>query len=114
MARAAFPIQTFQDLDGTPLSSGYLLISLNKEVQSPDLAQVISQSPNRVNLDSTGNIEGTPLFWGNSALIPTDSMYLLSAYTANGQKVLSDVPIIVIGGGVTGGFGVAFGSSFGS
>lgn len=113
MPREAFPIQTFDDAAGNPLSLGYLLIRLSKDARTPDDGQLGAQVVSRVDLDANGAITSGPTFWGNSAMSPADTVYLLSAFTAAGQQVLHDEPVTVIGTGA-GGFGIAFGSSFGS
>lgn len=112
MPRVAFPIQIFTDAEGNPLSLGFLLISLSTDAQTPDPGQIGYRMVSRVELDANGMISGMPTFWANSLLVPNTTVYLLSAYKENGQLVMKDVSVIVSGGG--GGFGVAFGSDFGS
>lgn len=112
MPRVAFPIQTFTDAEGAPLSFGFLLISLSNDAQTPDPAQIGYRIKSRLDLDINGMITGMPTFWANALLTPNNTVYLLSTYKANGQLVLKDVSVVVSGGG--GGFGVAFGSDFGS
>lgn len=114
MAKVGFPLTTFNDSEGNPLSNGYLLIRLNKDAQAPDDTQIGSQTNSRITLDVDGVITGSPGFWGNATLHPSNTVYLLSAFRANGQRVIDNLPVTVIGGGVVSGFGLAFGSSFGS
>lgn len=114
MPKVAFPLTSFTDAEGNPLSNGYLLIRINTDVQTPGPGQIGAQSISRVQLDSNGVISGSPTFWGNAALNPPNTVYLLRSFTKNGQEVLSNLPVIVTGGVVGNGFGSAFGSSFAS
>lgn len=93
--RTAFPITEFFNLDGTPLASGYLAISINTDVNTPDPGQIGAQAVSHVELDAEGTITGSPTFWGNANLLPAGSVYLLSSYTAEGQQVLYRVPVTV-------------------
>lgn len=113
MPRVPFTVTTFTTPEGNPLSFGYLLIRLSKDARTPDDGQLGAQLTSRVDLDVNGAIAGTPTFWGNSTMTPADTVYILDAHTAQGQQVLSNIYIVVIGTGV-GGFGIAFGNSFGS
>lgn len=113
MPRVPFTVTTFTTPDGNPLSFGYLIIRLSKDARTPDNGQLGAQITSRVNLDVNGVIAGSPTFWGNSAMIPADTVYILDAYTAQGAQVLSNIYIVVIGTGI-GGFGIAFGNSLGS
>jgi hypothetical protein len=109
-----FPITTFTDAEGNPLSNGYLILRISTDVVTPDDTQLCYQIAVKVPLDSNGAISGSPLFWPNDGLLPADSYYILSAYSANGQLVLGPVLVIVTGGQTETFFGTAFGSFFGS
>lgn len=117
MAQTAFPITTFVLPNGSPVALGWITLHLNKDCQytaTSGAGQVGSRIKIKVNLDSNGDIEGAPVFWPNSELLPNDSVYIMSVYRADGQRVLGPVDVTV--GPTAGalGFGVAFGSSFGS
>lgn len=117
MAQSAFPISTFVLPNGNPVALGWITLHLNKDCQyttGGTPGQVGSRIKVRVNLDANGDIEGAPVFWPNSELLPNDSVYIMSVYREDGQLVLGPVEVTV--GPTTGvlGFGVAFGSSFGS
>jgi hypothetical protein len=111
--RSPLPITTFYTTDGAPLANGYLLLQINTDVQTPDPGQLGAQSVTRIQLDEDGTITGSPTFWGNQNLLPANSVYLLSAYTESGQQVLYRI-LVVVPPGTVQGFGLAFGSSFGS
>lgn len=110
--KASFPQTTFTDAGGNPLSNGYLLIRLSADAQAPDSSQIASQRVMRVALDANGVITGGPEFWPNSEMNPSSTVYLLSVFRQNGQKLISDLPVTVVG--VSEGFGLAFGTSFAS
>lgn len=95
MPRTTFPIQTFQDSEGLPLSFGYILVRLNEDAKTPDPAQIGAQLVSQINLDTNGTIIGSPMFWPNASLQPSDTVYLLSSYTSNGEQVLYNESITV-------------------
>ena len=43
MARTTFPITTFTDLSGSPLSLGYITVRLSTDAKSPTSSQVCTQ-----------------------------------------------------------------------
>jgi hypothetical protein len=94
MARVNFPLLTFQDLDGTPLSSGYTLISLSSDAQSP-AGQICGGLTLRVPLDSNGTMTFTPQVYANSDLSPSDTTYVLEAYNSSGLRVLGPKAVTV-------------------
>ena len=113
--RASLPQTTFTDAEGQPLANGSLEIQLTKDAQDPVLnLQLASGRTCHLPLDAGGNItgSGTTFFYPNSELSPSDTFYILRAFSAQGQLV-SDEWIIVTSGGSFG-FGSAFGSSFAS
>jgi len=114
MPRVPFPVTNFTDLDGSPLSDGYLIIRVTEDTQTPDGGQLCAGAVVQVDLDSGGNVEGSPTFWGNNAMLPNTTAYLLNSYNADGQKVLTNLYIVVQGTGPEAGFGEAFGSEFAS
>lgn len=94
MARTSFPLQTFQNTDGTPLSGGFVLISISTDVQSTD-GQLCEGMTLRVALDSNGTMTSIPQVWPNASLVPSGSYYVLSAYAADGQRVLGPSSVTV-------------------
>lgn len=111
MSQVSFPISTFTDAEGNPLSNGYLLIRINTDAMSPS-GQICYQLQVRIPLDVNGEVSGSYLFWPNVSLNPLGSYYVLRAYAADGQLVLGPLTVIIGGGAF--GFGEAFGSYFGS
>lgn len=109
-----FPITTFTDAEGNPLSNGYLILRISTDVVTPDDTQLCYQLAVTVPLDSQGVMNGNPLFWPNEGLLPIGSNYILRAYTAQGQLVFGPLVIVVPGGTTQTYFGTAFGSFFGS
>lgn len=87
MARTNFPLQTFQDSDGNALANGNVRITISEDAQAPD-GQVCAGMTLTVPLDSTGTVSYIPQVWSNSALTPSDTTYVLEAYTASGLRVL--------------------------
>lgn len=94
MARVNFPNQTFQDLDGTPLVLGYIVIRVSKDVMATD-GQVCAGMSLTVPLDTLGTVTYIPQVWPNAQLTPNDSTYVLEAYTATGQRVIGPMNVTV-------------------
>ena len=85
MTRVALTVTNFQNIDGSPVASGYLLFKLNVDA-SVDDTQVSSQII-RIPLDTNGDIVGSPVFWDNSSLAPSGTYYVRSVYSAKGQLI---------------------------
>lgn len=113
MPQAAFPIQNFQNADGSAVADGYLLIHLSKDASSAS-GQISSRVKSEVNLDVTGDILNNPQFWENVSLSPNDTTYFLEVFNANGLRVCGPIYVQVGPSTPPLGFGVAFGASFGS
>lgn len=108
-----FPVTTFQLANGDPLANGYLLLNLSKDV-STGTGQLSGKVKVKIQLDSNGEITGTPYpeFYPNITLTPSDSYYIVSIYTSEGERVAGPLSYIV--GNTGGGFGQEFGVSFAS
>lgn len=77
----------FRDFEGTPLSSGYLIMELSHDEQdTAALAQVVAGLKIRVPLDNNGNIAGVVNVEVNSTLLPANSYYIVNAYRNDGTK----------------------------
>lgn len=76
----------FQDTLGNPLALGYLTWQLNKDGSTTSL-QVSAGRLVQVSLDGDGNILGTVLIWPNDQLSPSDTVYIVKAYSTRGQLV---------------------------
>jgi len=87
MAREQLDFGVFQDAAGNPLALGYLTVRLNTDAVSNDGDQVSAGIIVTVPLDANGLISGSAQFWPNNQLTPTDTVYIIKAYTARGQLV---------------------------
>jgi hypothetical protein len=92
----AFINGAFQDLEGNPLSNGSLTLQLTKDAQIPGVGQLGAGVIVKVSLDVNGN---APLLgnvvWPNASLIPTDTQYIVIAYSAAGQRVWEGTGTVV-------------------
>ena len=114
MPQASFPIQNFQNADGSDVANGYLLIHLNNDATALGTGQVGAKIKSEVTLGALGEILNNPQFWENASLTPNDTVYILEVYNAEGLRVCGPIPVTVGISASQTGFGVAFGSSFGS
>jgi hypothetical protein len=92
MARTQLNFGVFQDALGNPLALGYLLIRLNIDAVSNDGSQVSAGRVVRVQLDANGLVDGVADFWPNDELTPSGTVYIVKAYTAQGQFVWQGEP----------------------
>lgn len=95
MSRVAFPLSTFEDSDGNPISFGRVLVNLSKDVQTPTPEQIAATFTAVINLDVNGMVLGNPEVWPNSELVPSDSVYIYSVYSELGQEVVREITLIV-------------------
>lgn len=79
----------FQDITGNPLADGNLLLQLNQDATVNTVTAVVAGYQVEILLDSDGNVQTSPVqsVWPTDAMMPADSFYLVSAYSANGQLV---------------------------
>lgn len=113
MAQASFPIQNFQNADGSDVADGYLLIHLSNDAASAS-GQVGAKIKSEVTLGTLGQILDNPQFWENSSLTPNNTVYFLEVYNADGLRICGPIPVTVGPSAGETGFGVSFGTSFGS
>lgn len=113
MALSALPITNFYYLNGLPVAGGEVKVHLNKDCTGPN-GQVSAKIKSVITLDSNGAPENAPLFWPNAQLSPNDSVYILNVFGPNGNLIAGPIPVSVGPSASQTGFGVAFGSSFGS
>jgi hypothetical protein len=100
----------FQDLEGNVLANGYFTMRLNQDETVND-SQVCSGIIIRIQLDSTGNVattSSTPpvtnqFVWANDIMVPVNSYYTVTVYSAAGQIVWGPNNQQVSSGGVGGG-----------
>ena len=89
----------FQSALGDPLSYGYLFIRLNTDAMTVSHDQVCAGRVVRVPLDVNGNIIlGSLSLWPNSQMTPP-TVYIITAYTAQGQLVWRGETLIPFGPG---------------
>jgi hypothetical protein len=113
MAQASFPIQTFLNADGSEVANGWLLIHLSNDATTGS-GQIAARVKNEVTLGDIGEILDNPQFWENNSLTPNNTVYFLEVYNSSGLRVCGPIPVTVGPSASQTGFGVAFGSSFGS
>lgn len=77
----------FQDANGDALNAGYLIMQLNQDAQSSQQSQVDGNRSIKITLDATGNAVSGQYVWPNTALNPSTTYYIVSAYSAAGQLV---------------------------
>lgn len=79
----------FQDALGNPLANGYLELQLSQDSVTSDNKQVAAGHVIRIDLDSDGSVSTSPeqFVWANDALVPANTFYNVSAFSAQGQLV---------------------------
>lgn len=113
MPQASFPIQNFQNSDGSNVVNGYLLIHISNDAASAS-GQIGAKIKSEVTLGDLGEILDNPQFWENSSLTPNDTVYFLEVYNSDGLRICGPIPVSVGPSASATGFGVSFGTSFGS
>jgi hypothetical protein len=73
----------FQDFAGNPLASGYITFRLSTD-GSVSGTQVSAGILTKATLDSNGSISGVVYLWPNDQLTPTNTVYVIKAYTMHG------------------------------
>jgi hypothetical protein len=113
MAQESFPIQTFVLGNGDDVADGWITVHLSNDAASSS-GQVSARIRSEVMLGTIGEILDNPQFWENSSLTPNDTQYILEVFNSNGLRICGPIPVTVGPSASQSGFGVAFGSSFGS
>lgn len=88
MARVAFPITTFTDPEGDPLSFGYVILTVSTDAMTPDNEQIAQGLGAVIKLDIDGQVTNNPMVWPNAELNPADTAYIYSVFTAMGQELV--------------------------
>lgn len=115
MAQVPFPITSFQFPDTEPVANGWIILHLNKDCQLPNnLGQIAGRAKVRVLLDANGQVSDAFTFWPNEELFPPDSSYVMYVYNKAGELVLGPINLVIGELGNANGFGLQFGSFFGS
>jgi len=76
----------FQDLTGNPLNLGYIQMKLSSDEEVND-SLICSGFVIKITLDSTGNCVAGQFVWGNDVMLPVNSFYKVTVYSAAGQIV---------------------------
>lgn len=102
----------FQDVEGNALADGYLLMQLSQDSQVNTNTAISAGVVVKIPLDVNGNVITSPTYnvWPNDAMLPLNTYYRVSAYTAvgqlvwgpNAQQVLSTPSPYNVGGWVPG------------
>ena len=76
----------FQDSQGNVLVNGYLTMKLSSDEEVND-SLICSGIDIRIQLDANGNVVTSPSqsVWGNDVMLPVNSYYRVTGYTAAGQ-----------------------------
>lgn len=81
---------SFQDIDGTVVANGTLVLQLNSDglyIPSSVPSGQICAVPFSITLDDTGNVpNGTPII-SNAEIIPNDTFYFAKLYDSKGELV---------------------------
>lgn len=85
--RVSFPLTNFQFPDGNPVANGSVYIRLSQDAAVNTLGDHIQRNFSTVQLDSSGNMIGSPTFWKNSDLLPSGSYYIYNVYSDKGLLV---------------------------
>ena len=93
MSQVSFPITTFQLPNGAPVANGSIIIRLNTDGSVSGNSIDSNFAP--IALNSSGVITGSPLFWQNSSISPVGTYYILTVYSAQGQKVAGPLKVTV-------------------
>jgi hypothetical protein len=77
----------FQDCSGSPLAAGYITFRLNTDASTAVSSgiQISAGILTKATLDSNGSISGTIYLWPNDQLFPTNTVYIIRAYTNSGE-----------------------------
>ncbi len=77
----------FQDSEGGVLANGYLKFRLSQDASVSSVGNICSGVEITIQLDASGNVVVSPAqyVWGNDNLLPTNTFYRVTGYTAAGQ-----------------------------
>jgi hypothetical protein len=76
----------FQDVEGNPLNSGYIKMKLSSDEEVND-SLICSGIEIKITLDATGNVVAGQSVWGNDVMLPANSFYKVTVFSAAGQIV---------------------------
>jgi hypothetical protein len=90
----------FQDSEGNVLVNGYLKMLLSQDETVPSVGNICSGIEITIQLDASGDVVTSPAqsVWGNDVLLPVNSYYKVTGYSAVGQPCWGPNIQQVIGG----------------
>lgn len=91
----------FQDPEGNVLANGYLKMVLSQDGSIAGVGQICSGVEIRIQLDANGSVVAGQFVWGNDQLLPTNSYYRVTGFTAAGQSAWGPNNQQVFGNGGT-------------
>jgi len=77
----------FQDSEGNLLALGYLIMELSQDETISGVGNICSGLTIKILLDSSGSVVTSPAqyVWGNDVMMPVNSYYKVTGYSAAGQ-----------------------------
>ena len=101
MAKVTLTGGNFQDSEGNVLALGYLTMQLSQDETVLGIGQICSGITITIKLDSNGSVVASPAqaVWGNDVMLPVNSYYRVTGYTAQGQIAFGPNNQQVIGAG---------------
>lgn len=91
----------FQDPEGNLLINGYLLMVLSQDGTVAGVGSICSGIEIKIQLDSSASVSTSPTqsVWGNDAILPVNTYYKVTGYTAAGQPAWGPNIQQVVGAG---------------
>ena len=93
----------FQDSEGNLLVDGYLEMKLSQDGRIVGVGNIAAGITIRIQLDSNGDVVASPAqsVWGNDQMLPINSYYRVTGFTAEGQPAWGPNNQQVFGSGGT-------------
>jgi hypothetical protein len=93
----------FQDSEGNALANGYLKFKLSQDGAVAGVGSICAGVEITLTLNSSGSVDvSTPQYlWGNDQILPVNTFYRVTGYTAKGQPAWGPNNQQVIGNGGT-------------
>src|ERR1019366_6804161 len=87
MAKVQLTGGSFQDSEGNLLSLGYLEMQLSQDESVSGSGQICSGITITIQLDVNGAVVVSPVqsVWGNDVMLPVNSYYRVTGFSAKGQ-----------------------------
>ena len=93
----------FQDSEGNPLANGYLELKLNQDALVTGVGNICSGITITILLDVNGTVISSPAqyVWANDQMLPVNSYYRVTGFTAAGQMAWGPNNQQILGSGGT-------------